>query len=594
MGRWFALTALLVLSSALISLPHEVEGQVQPGSVLRTLHVLPRLGSPILSISSPDSSALESNVSISKAPLYVSWVGIEPGLVALSNPGLQVFGQVNASLWVATNTTVLSNVNVTAALYFQYYSDPVPIPGVSATRRQELNSTLRFLDFSFTVNGQFYPKDSNIVLAVNATSGAGVSVSMHYGSPSRDSVLKLPVSSYAGIGPGPVLIEDVNGTVRNTFYVNWTSGNNFVRIVAPVRDAFGLSDIARVNITIIGPTLQPVSSYLDLNMTQPPDSEGNPVSLFSFRFDRFSLLGSYRVYIDIVDIEGNRVQGPRGDLYTFGLDRTPFFVFPPAQDIIPYVAGAGGVAIAGFVYLQRRKKREYLAPFDHFYTLSGGPFASGSMVMIEGNTGSGKSLFAQQIMYDDLRSGKPCVFVSTADFPSKIRGAMKSLGFETDPYEGREYLRFVDCYSAEAGQPSQEKFYISSLSDLTSLGVKITSAISNPGEFPSVFFDSLTPLTPKSKPENIVSFAQAVGAKVRGVGGKAYFTVGSGTEPSILRNLEESSDCVIQMEAFEEKGIRRRRMRITKFRNRRFHEGWVTFTVEEGKGIIFYSKKPKR
>jgi KaiC/GvpD/RAD55 family RecA-like ATPase len=538
-------------------------------------------------------SALESNVNVSKAPLYISWVGIEPGLVALSKPGLQVFGQVNASLWLATNTTILSNVNVTAGLYFQYIA-PAAIHVASVTKKQELNSTRRVLEMSFTVNGYFYPEASNIVLAVNATSNPSVSVSMYYGSPSRDSVLKLPVSSYADIGPGPVLIEDVNGTVRNTFYVNWTSGNNFVKIVAPVRNAFGLSDIARVNITIIGPSLQPVPSYLDLNMTHPPDSEGNPLSLFSFRFDRSSTLGNYRVYIDIIDIEGNRVKGPRGDLYTFGLDKTPFFVFPQPQDIIPYAAGAGGVAIAGFVYLQRRKKREYLAPFDHFYTLSGGPFASGSMVMIEGNTGSGKSLLAQQLMYDDLRSGKPCIFVSTADFPSKIRGAMKSLGFETDPYEGREYLRFVDCYSAEAGQPSQEKFYISSLSDLTSLGVKITSAISNPGEFPSVFFDSLTPLTPKSKPENIVSFAQAVGAKVRGVGGKAYFTVGSGTEPSILRNLEESSDCVIQMEAFEEKGIRRRRMRITKFRNRRFHEGWVTFTVEEGKGIIFYSKKPKR
>jgi len=34
-------------------------------------------------------------------------------------------------------------------------------------------------------------------------------------------------------------------------------------------------------------------------------------------------------------------------------------------------------------------------------------------------------------------------------------------------------------------------------------------------------------------------------------------------------------------------------MRIVKFRNRRFHEGWVTFTVEDNKGIIFYSKKSR-
>jgi KaiC/GvpD/RAD55 family RecA-like ATPase len=197
-------------------------------------------------------------------------------------------------------------------------------------------------------------------------------------------------------------------------------------------------------------------------------------------------------------------------------------------------------------------------------------------------------------MYDDLKAGRPCVFVSTADFPAKIRNGLHSLGLETEPYESKDTLKFVDSYSAEAGQPSQEKFYVSSSGDLTSLGVKITSAMSTPAEGASVYFDSLTPLAPRSKSESIVSFAQTVGAKVRGSGGKIFFTVGSSLDELILRQLEEASDCIIQMEAFEEGGVRRRRMRIVKFRNRRFHEGWVTFTVDESKGIIFYSKKPRK
>ncbi len=549
----------------------------------------PGTGAPILSINRPDSGSPPRTENVSKAPLYVGWMDLDTGSLTLSSV-LWVSGEVNVTLWLRTNTTAFADINVTAGIYLQIGRSPTLIN--SLTKKQEsVNATERRVELSFPVSWRFF-KDSGIVLGVNATSTPNVSVKMLFGSTLVDSVVRLPVLAYAAVGQ--VSIEDVNGTIRKTLYVNWTLGNNFVKIVAPVQDAFGLLDISRVNITIIGPNFQPVPSYQDVDMTRPPDSEGNPVSLFFFRFDRTSMLGNYRIYVDIVDIEGNRVMGPRGDLYTFGLDKLPVFVFPPPQDILPYAFGVGGVAVLGLLYFQRRKKREYLAPFDHFYTLTGGPFSGGSMVTIEGNTGSGKTLLTEQLMYDDLRSGKPCVFVSTADFPSKIRGGMKSLGFETDAYEGKEYLKFVDCYSAEAGQPSSEKFSVSSLSDLTSLGIKITSAVSNPGEFPSVFFDSLTPLTPKSKPENIVSFAQTVGAKVRGLGGKAYFTVGSSTDQSILRQLEESSDCVIQMEAFEEKGIRRRRMRIAKFRNRRYHEGWVTFTVEEGKGIIFYSKKPKR
>ncbi len=47
------------------------------------------------------------------------------------------------------------------------------------------------------------------------------------------------------------------------------------------------------------------------------------------------------------------------------------------------------------------------------------------------------------------------------------------------------------------------------------------------------------------------------------------------------------------MEAFEESGIRRRRLKIAKLRARRHQEGWSVFAIEDGKGIIFYSKKPR-
>jgi len=57
------------------------------------------------------------------------------------------------------------------------------------------------------------------------------------------------------------------------------------------------------------------------------------------------------------------------------------------------------------------------------------------MTMVEGNIGAGKTLLTEQLMYDDLRAGRPCVFVSTADFPAKIRSGLHSLDSETDPYE---------------------------------------------------------------------------------------------------------------------------------------------------------------
>jgi KaiC/GvpD/RAD55 family RecA-like ATPase len=130
---------------------------------------------------------------------------------------------------------------------------------------------------------------------------------------------------------------------------------------------------------------------------------------------------------------------------------------------------------------------------------------------------------------------------------------------------------------------------------LTTLGIKITSALPTTSfKGGSLYFDSLTPLASKAKPESIVSLVQSVGAKVKGLSGKAFFTVGLGVDGAVQRQLEDTADCIVQMEAFEESGSRKRRLRIAKFRARKHQEGWALFTIEDGKGIIFYSKKPRK
>ena len=431
---------------------------------------------------------------------------------------------------------------------------------------------------------------TQVRIGINATIPARMFVTMYWGDISAASFVLLPLSGYSSVGQ--VQILDWAGNAAASFNLNATKGQNAVLVQAAVTSAFGKDDVRSVNLTIVDPSGQPVPSAINISFSQiPPISQPQQTYPYVAEWTYPSYLqeGNYQVWIDIVDVQGNvaySLHGPFG----FGL-------FKPGihpLDLIPYVAGAAGGITAGAFYIKRRRRKEYLAPFDHFYTLTGGEIPQGTMTMVEGNIGAGKTLLTEQLMYDDLRAGRPCVFVSTADFPAKIRSGLHSLGLETEPYESKEALKFVDSYSAEAGQPSQEKFYVSSSGDLTSLGVKISSAMSTPGDGASVYFDSLTPLAPRSKSESIVSFAQTVGAKARGSGGKIFFTIGSSVDDLILRQLEEASDCIIQMEAFEEGGLRRRRMRIIKFRNRSFHEGWVTFTVEDNKGIIFYSKKPRK
>jgi KaiC/GvpD/RAD55 family RecA-like ATPase len=169
------------------------------------------------------------------------------------------------------------------------------------------------------------------------------------------------------------------------------------------------------------------------------------------------------------------------------------------------------------------------------------------------------------------------------------------MGFDVTGYEQNGLLTFVDGYSSEAGQESREKISTPSLGDLTTLGMKITSSLpSESFKGGSLYFDSLTPLASKAKPESLVSFVQSVGARVKGMGGKAFFTVGPSVDGIVQRRLEDMADCVVQMEAFEERGVRKSRLRIAKLRARRHQQGWVIYTIEDGKGIIFYSRKPRQ
>ena len=349
--------------------------------------------------------------------------------------------------------------------------------------------------------------------------------------------------------------------------------------------------------TIVDPNFRPVRGGTNLTMfAQSPPTPSTPQPYVYVTQPWFypsnATVGLYQVYIDIFDVQNGHTFSFRGPT-SFNIIKPGPFSLPPPFDLLPYFAAGGVVAIGGVAYYRNRKTKRYLAPFDHFNTLTAGELDGGT-VSIEGNTGSGKTILSEQLMFEDLKRGKPCVFVSTSDFPSNVRSAMKSMGLDVRGYEQSGLLTFVDGYSAEAGQESTEKFSVPSIGDLTTLGMKISSSLPiQRSKGASLYFDSLVPLASKTKPESIVSFVQSVGAKMKGIGGKAVFTLGPSVDPMVQKQLEDMSDCVVQMEAFEERGVRRRRLKIAKLRARRHQEGWNVFAIEDGKGIIFYSKKPK-
>ena len=491
-----------------------------------------------------------------------------------------VAGPIVFSLWLSSNQTKIVTLGLTLAGGFNVTTGQI---------QENVNPTPTNYTIILTPSITTLLFGSQVKFSIWANPPKGTKVTLHWGSQTRPSSVLIPLSGYAFVNN--VAILDKLLRPAPNFDLQASTGNNVVLIQASVVAAFGSADIQKVNLTIVGPNRMRVYNQSRNGNEAFPLTQFPPFSYnFQWAYPSNATEGVYQVSIDLIDAQGH-LASRFGGSSSFGLFKggTPPFNF------LPYAAISGAAIVGGVLYYEtkRRGTKRYLAPFEHFNSLTGGEL-SGGTVTVEGNTGSGKTLLSEQLMYEDLRKGKPCVFVATSDFPTNIRSNMKSMGLDVTGYEQSGLLSFVDAYSSEAGQESMEKFSTPSLGDLTTLGMKITSSLPlDKAKGASLYLDSLVPLASKAKTESIISFVQSVGARMRGMGGKAVFTLGPSVDTAVQRQLEDMADCVVQMEAFEERGVRRRRLKIAKLRARRHQEGWNIFAIEDGKGIIFYSKKPK-
>jgi KaiC/GvpD/RAD55 family RecA-like ATPase len=253
---------------------------------------------------------------------------------------------------------------------------------------------------------------------------------------------------------------------------------------------------------------------------------------------------------------------------------------------MPYVAMSVAVFAIIIVFIRRRQKL-YPATISALDNLVEGGLPQSATIMILGPSASGKTVLLENLMHTSLSKGRPCVFIATMEFPSEIRKEMKALGFDTNGQEKERRLAFIDCYSAAAGKTSDEKYSISSITDLTRLGTELSTCLESFGKGTDVFLDSVAPWVAALKPEFIISFIHATGAKVKAGDGRFYFTVGTSVQKEFLTKIDEASDGVIELRVLESEKEPRRKLAIRKIRGRKHSARWLNFSIVEGKGIVF-------
>src|SRR5207245_9443092 len=141
---------------------------------------------------------------------------------------------------------------------------------------------------------------------------------------------------------------------------------------------------------------------------------------------------------------------------------------------------------------------------------TGGELQPPMSLMLAGNAGAGTSTLGLQLLYRDLKAGKPGGLLSYDAFPSEVQKRMKGMGWDITPYLEKGELRVLDIYSALAGVVSGT---IRDPTDFTDISIQVTNMLDKTKGPITVLLESVTPLFNSAQAKDCVNFLQVIGAK---------------------------------------------------------------------------------
>ncbi|MGY5855133.1 MAG: ATPase domain-containing protein [Candidatus Thorarchaeota archaeon] len=110
--------------------------------------------------------------------------------------------------------------------------------------------------------------------------------------------------------------------------------------------------------------------------------------------------------------------------------------------------------------------------------LIGGGIIEGSTVLLSGQSGSGKTIFGLQFLYNGItKYNEPGVFVTLETRPNELRTEAAQFGWDFGTLEQKNALTIIDAASGKAGLPTSEKYALRRGFDMSTLAEEIYRAI---------------------------------------------------------------------------------------------------------------------
>jgi KaiC/GvpD/RAD55 family RecA-like ATPase len=76
-------------------------------------------------------------------------------------------------------------------------------------------------------------------------------------------------------------------------------------------------------------------------------------------------------------------------------------------------------------------------------SLLDGGLLQNTVTMVTGGTGTGKTIFCLQFLWEGLQKGEPCVYLSLEEDAEDIKADARQFGWDLDPYEKKGLFRIM-------------------------------------------------------------------------------------------------------------------------------------------------------
>lgn len=233
-----------------------------------------------------------------------------------------------------------------------------------------------------------------------------------------------------------------------------------------------------------------------------------------------------------------------------------------------------GFGALGSVVVLTRKTR---SGFEYFTKITGGGIPEGSLVMLYGEAKSGKSLLLEEMLFERLKQGKPCIYITYELTTNEILKNAGDFKWELEPFIESGILTIID-----------NSDLMSSL-DLSKTRMKLSSALTlkeNKGLH--LFIDSMDLLFEDLDYREVKYFLTKLTEEVRKLHGSVYFSL---TTSSIIKQtipeIRDIIDWSIELQTKKNGNKLDRMMVIKKLKDTSFKGTNSSFKLVKRRGMVF-------